>query len=216
MKTLLIELMNWFVMSGYRKASFNRLLGVLESASTYDQFNELLNEYHYYLRPATLKGGFPGLALREDIYPYRVLERENPTTPAPVVDAPLITLPASWPMEEVLAQPETVPTNTAADVPPPVQPTAMEAEIKEEYFRNLGSALKTPDGPAANVTLCVFVLHNGFVIVGKSACVDRANFNEETGKRLAREDAIKQITPYLGWRRADARMAAADYPEPKF
>jgi len=209
MNKLLIELMNWFQLTGYRKASFDRLLGILENAQNYNEMNDLIAEYPNYFRSTTMKGGFPGLALREDVYPYRVLEAEGASNT--VADAPLLVLPESptQPTAEVLTQP--VPfVSSPSIVPMPVQPTAMDAEIRDEYYRNLGSALKTPDGPAANVTLCVLILRNGFVIVGKSACVDRANFNEETGKRLAREDAIKQITPYLGWRQADARMFAAE------
>jgi hypothetical protein len=90
-----------------------------------------------------------------------------------------------------------------------VTPNAVEREIVNEYYRNLGSALKVPDGPAGNVTLCVLILRNGFVIIGKSACVDSRNFNEELGQQLAREDAIKQVWPFLGFRMADERMAVA-------
>jgi hypothetical protein len=207
MKKLLIELMNWFQLTGYRKASFDRLLGILENAQNYNEMNDLIAQYPNYFRSTTMKGGFPGLALLESVYPYRVLEAEGASNT--VADAPLLVLPESptQPTAEVLTQPTLTMTGVQLL---PVQPTAMEAEIKDEYFRNLGSALKTPDGPAANVTLCVLILRNGFVIIGKSACVDRANFNEELGKRLAREDAIKQITPYLGWRQADARMFAAE------
>lgn len=216
MKTLLIELMNWFQLTGYRKASFDRLLGILESAKDYNQMNDLLNEYPHYFRSATLKGGFPGIALLENVYPYRVLQNEGATTVVanaepllvmPTIPAPAIPFPTQPSDYDVVV-------DLAPPAAPMVQPTAMDAEIQSEHYRNLGSALKLPDSPAGNVTLCVLILKNGFVIVGKSACVNSANFNEETGKRLAREDAIKQITPFLGWRMADARMfatAASDY-----
>jgi putative intracellular protease/amidase len=209
MKTLLLDLMNWFQMTGYRKASFDRLLGILEHANNYNEMNELISEYPQYLRSATMKGGFPGVALLENVYPYRVLQElgsvnvaATPSTPYTFPDLnndlPIVECPTQ-PAPEGLSPPA-----------PLVQPHAAEAEIQDEYFRNLGSALKTPDGPAANVTLCVLILKNGFVIVGKSACVNRANFNEETGKRLAREDALKQVTPFLGWRMADRRLELAN------
>jgi hypothetical protein len=160
-----------------------------------------------------MKGGFPGLALLESVYPYRVLEAEGASNT--VAEAPLLVLPESptQPTAEVLTQP----TLTMDGIKLlPVQPTAMDAEIESEHYRNLGSALKIPNSPAGNVTLCILILRNGFVIVGKSACVNSANFNEETGKRLAREDAIKQITPFLGWRLADARLFATEASEYKF
>lgn len=212
MNKLLIELMNWFQLTGYRKASFDRLLGILENAQNYNEMNDLLETYPEYLRSAKLKGGFPGLALLENVYPYRVLAALGANNTVAAVDAPLLVMPETAPapaptVEAIMAQPGMI---VPMPMPVPVQPTAMEAEIRDEYYRNLGSALKTPDGPAANVTLCVLILRNGFVIVGKSACVDRANFNEELGKRLAKEDALKQIMPYLGWRQADARLFAVE------
>jgi hypothetical protein len=213
MKKLLIELMNWFQLTGYRKASFDRLLGILENAQNYNEMNDLVAQYPEYFRSTTMKGGYPGLALLESVYPYRVLEAEGASNT--VAEAPLLVLPESptQPTAEVLMQPTLTMTGVQML---PVQPTAMDAEIESEHYRNLGSALKIPNSPAGNVTLCILILRNGFVIVGKSACVNSANFNEETGKRFAREDAIKQITPFLGWRMADARLFATEASEYKF
>lgn len=196
MKTLLIELMNWFQQTGYRKASYDRLLSYLPSATDYNQLNDLVNNYEDYLRPAKLKGGYPGLALLEHVYPNRVLTEQGTPAPEPLTYAPPVPAPLLDPIEPVIDY-------TRPLTAPMVRPTTIEAEIQDEYYRNLGSALKTPDGPAANVTLCVLVLKNGFVIVGKSACVSRANFDEEIGKHLAREDAIKQLWPFMGFRLAD-------------
>lgn len=53
--------------------------------------------------------------------------------------------------------------------------------------------------PLALLTICVLVLDNGFTIVGKSACADPKNFNAEIGKKIAREDAVRQIWPFLGF-----------------
>lgn len=215
MKTLLIELMNWFQQTGYRKASFDRLLGILPSATDYNQLNELVNTYDEYLRPAKLKGGYPGLALLEDAYPYRILQNEGDVVAAvekPLLDVPTpVTgwappIPCPTTAGQVLTQSPCIqdaPVRTA----PTVTPAAIAAEIVSEHYRNLGSALKQPDtSPTNNVTLCVLVLRNGFVMVGKSACVNAENFNEEMGKQLAREDAIRQIWPLLGFRMADQRI----------
>jgi hypothetical protein len=69
--------------------------------------------------------------------------------------------------------------------------------------------VKAPEGSSLyNVTLCILELRNGFVIIGKSACVDSRNFDEDLGRQLAREDAVKQVWPYLGFRLADKRLAA--------
>jgi hypothetical protein len=47
--------------------------------------------------------------------------------------------------------------------------------------------------------VCVLILRNGFTVVGTSACASPANFNEEIGRRLARERAIDQVWPLMGY-----------------
>ncbi len=49
------------------------------------------------------------------------------------------------------------------------------------------------------LSLCVLVMKNGFTIVGKSACASPDNFNAELGKKLAYEDAIRQLWPLMGF-----------------
>jgi hypothetical protein len=49
------------------------------------------------------------------------------------------------------------------------------------------------------MTLCVIVMANGFVIVGKSAPASRDNFDAELGKELAYKDAVGQIWPLMGY-----------------
>lgn len=49
------------------------------------------------------------------------------------------------------------------------------------------------------VTVCFLVLHNGFVLVGTSACVSLENFNLETGRRFAKEDALAKAWPIEGY-----------------
>jgi hypothetical protein len=49
------------------------------------------------------------------------------------------------------------------------------------------------------LTICVLVLRNGFTVVGTSAVASPENFNPEIGRRLARERAIDQIWPLMGY-----------------
>lgn len=51
----------------------------------------------------------------------------------------------------------------------------------------------------STLTVCVLTLQNGFTVVGKSACASPANFNQELGERIAREDAERQIWPLEGY-----------------
>ena len=49
------------------------------------------------------------------------------------------------------------------------------------------------------LTICLIVLKNGFSVIGKSAPADPGNFNAEVGRKFAREDAIRQIWPLMGF-----------------
>jgi hypothetical protein len=187
MNSLLTEVLQWLHNNGYRRASFDRIIGIVPSASTYEQLTALVTQNPEIFRATIIKGGLPGLAIQDDVEVAEALLRARG------------------------GEEEAEPMTTGCAVPPPAMPlvtsSLIDLEIESEYYRNLGSALKVPEGPAGNVTLCVLILRNGFVIVGKSACVHRENFNEEVGQRLAREDAIRQVGPFMGWREADKRLA---------
>lgn len=49
------------------------------------------------------------------------------------------------------------------------------------------------------LTLCVLVLKNGFTVTGESACASPENYNEDIGKRLARENAVRKIWQLEGY-----------------
>lgn len=50
-----------------------------------------------------------------------------------------------------------------------------------------------------DVTICVLVLRNAFVVVGTSIPVAPENFDAELGRGYAREDAIRQCWPLMGY-----------------
>lgn len=82
--------------------------------------------------------------------------------------------------------------------------TIEDAILSEHYF-TAGEAVDNAAAPLALnlLTFCVLVLDNGFTVTGESACVDPANFNAETGMRVAREKAIEKVWPLLGFRLRD-------------
>lgn len=224
MNALLLEVLQYLQLNNYRRASFDRLCGIVPSAGTYDQLSSLVNYHPKIFRTAIIRGGLPGLALQDDVHiPTLMLDLQRQSDPpsAPLeiktpedVSAHLAPMIPNWPVDEpatdatppgVYSAGDTLPA-TEAPVAPTVTPEAIQAEIQSVHYRNLGGALKQT-GPTANVTLCVLVLKNGFVIVGKSACVHAENFNAEIGMRLAHEDAVKQLWPFLGFRLADKRLA---------
>lgn len=66
----------------------------------------------------------------------------------------------------------------------------INSKIKGETY------IVLPDG---RTTLCILDLENGYTIKGLSACVDPANFDLTTGRKFAREDAVRQIWPLEGY-----------------
>jgi len=53
--------------------------------------------------------------------------------------------------------------------------------------------------PLSLITICVVTFKNGWTLLGKSACADPANFDAEIGCNVARQDAINQAWPVLGF-----------------
>lgn len=49
-------------------------------------------------------------------------------------------------------------------------------------------------------TVCCLTLKNGFTVIGESACVDPANFDETIGKEIAKKDAINNMWMLEGYR----------------
>ena len=54
--------------------------------------------------------------------------------------------------------------------------------------------------PSLNLlTFCVLVLANGFTVTGESACASPENFDAEVGRKIARQNAVQNIWPMLGY-----------------
>jgi hypothetical protein len=61
---------------------------------------------------------------------------------------------------------------------------------REEYYRPIYSQ---------HVTVAVITMRNGYVLVGKSAPADPANYDYELGRKFAKEDAIRQLWSLEGY-----------------
>lgn len=61
--------------------------------------------------------------------------------------------------------------------------------VTEEYINFKNSTL----------TICRIVLTNGFEVIGTSACVIKANFSEDLGRKLARKKAVDKIWGLEGY-----------------
>ena len=66
-----------------------------------------------------------------------------------------------------------------------------DVESTEEKHRLLGELQL--------ITVCILILQNGFKVVGESACVSRENFNEELGRKIARQKAVEEIWALEGY-----------------
>ena len=64
-----------------------------------------------------------------------------------------------------------------------------QAIVSEDYHRF----------PHTVVTVCCLTLHNGFNVVGESAPVSAENFDEEVGRKVAREKAREKIWSLQGY-----------------
>ena len=88
---------------------------------------------------------------------------------------------------------------------PRVTPADIEANIAETvYFTGsdgrFGATKSAHSGdPLRLLTFCVLVLRNGFTVVGKSACASAENFDAELGRKIARQDAVNQVWPLMGY-----------------
>lgn len=95
-------------------------------------------------------------------------------------------------------------------VAPRVSLASMEAKIAARYEFTADKALG-PDMPALAslklLSVCILVMENGFTLIGKSAPASAANFNADLGRKLAYEDAIRQLWPLEGYALRERLMA---------
>ena len=104
-----------------------------------------------------------------------------------------------------------------ADKAPRVTPSDIEAEIASEHYFTArdGRRGALADGTYVGrekpqmddadlatlslLTFCVLVLRNGFTVTGESACASPENFDAEIGRKIARQNAVNNIWPLMGY-----------------
>jgi hypothetical protein len=92
--------------------------------------------------------------------------------------------------------------SAAVATAPRVALADIEAAISARYDFTADKAVG-PDVPVMHdlglLSICLLVMNNGFMVIGKSAPASAANFNAELGRKFAYEDAIRQLWPLMGY-----------------
>jgi len=73
---------------------------------------------------------------------------------------------------------------------PRLNPQMIDDAIKSEAFYVF---------PGTTMTVCALTLRNGFQVVGESAAASPENFNEEIGRKIARDNARAKIWALEGY-----------------
>jgi len=91
---------------------------------------------------------------------------------------------------------------------PRVTPKDIENNISSEHYFTAADGERgaansafgySETHPLGLLTFCVIVLRNGYTVHGHSACASPENFDPEIGRRIARENAVQQIWPLMGY-----------------
>lgn len=93
--------------------------------------------------------------------------------------------------------------SAAVAVAPRVTLKDIEDNISQEHIFTAYNALEGmghPNHPDMKLlTICLMRMKNGYIVIGKSAPASPENFNAELGSKFAREDAIRQLWPVMGY-----------------
>lgn len=83
---------------------------------------------------------------------------------------------------------------------PRVRLIDIQDAIESQYFTTADRAVGHNQLEPLNLlTLCILVMKNGFVVIGKSAPASPENFDAEKGRTFAYEDAVRQLWPLMGF-----------------
>ena len=85
---------------------------------------------------------------------------------------------------------------------PRLNPEMIDAAIKGEMYHVF---------PDTTLTICVLVLQNGFTVTGESAAASTINFDEEIGRKIARDNARQKIWAFEGYLLRQKLHDAAPY-----
>lgn len=79
---------------------------------------------------------------------------------------------------------------TKGKTAPRLTPAMIDAQIVGEQYYVF---------PGTTMTVCALTLRNGFIVTGESAAASPENFDEEIGRKIARENARNKIWAFEGY-----------------
>ncbi len=65
--------------------------------------------------------------------------------------------------------------------------------------------------PGTTLTICALTLRNGFIVTGESAAASPANFDEEIGRKISRDNARAKIWAFEGYTLRNALSGRAPF-----
>lgn len=115
-----------------------------------------------------------------------------------------MTTPGQTIEQEIQAKGLTGPRVTPADIEANIASehyfTADEGVYGHEVLNGESVSTPEPNGPLGHVTICVLITKNGTKLVGANeGPVSPGNFDAAMGKCMARQKAIDQLWPMLGY-----------------
>lgn len=72
-------------------------------------------------------------------------------------------------------------------------------KVTKEFIESQIDNVKYHTLPDTTITVAVITLKSGFAVTGESACVDPANFDAETGNKIAHENAFNKLWQLFGF-----------------
>jgi hypothetical protein len=73
---------------------------------------------------------------------------------------------------------------------PRLKPEDIDGQIEKEDFYVF---------PGTTLTVCALTLRNGFLVTGESAAASPENFDQEIGRKIARDNARNKIWAFEGY-----------------
>lgn len=105
--------------------------------------------------------------------------------------------------QEIQAKGKTAPRITPADLKDNIVGeyyfTAQEAVQATLHKQDELTRMTGAHGELQLLSFCVLVLKNGFTVTGESACASPENFDEDIGRKIARQNAEQKIWPLMGY-----------------